>query len=280
MFSEVEGVILRLGLPARIFATMLLIFPGKVGDRMWRWWYQRLAKAKAWGDFGFMNYGFIDSDQPTLEPEDEPDRPFIQLYHMNIRDVDLEGKQVLEVGSGRGGGAHWIARTYNPDSLTGLDYSAAAVKLCTRMYGRQRNLRFIEGNAMKLPFENDSFDVVYNVESSHCYSDMSAFIHEVFRVLRPGGHFAWTDFRDEKRMQEIREIFDTTEFSIVKDADITTEVIAALDQISDDKQSRIEKGTGRIIRRSFETFAGVRGTPVYESFQNGSLRYYRYLLRK
>ena len=275
-----EGVILRLGLPARIFATMLMIFPGKVGDRMWRWWYQRLAKAKAWGDFGFMNYGFIDSDQPTLEPEDEPDRPFIQLYHMNIRDVDLEGKQVLEVGSGRGGGAHWIARTYNPDSLTGLDYSAAAVNLCSRMYGRQGNLRFIEGNAMKLPFENDSFDVVYNVESSHCYSDMFAFIHEVFRVLRPGGYFAWTDFRDEKRMQEIREIFDTTEFSIVKNADITTEVIAALDQISDDKQSRIEKGTGRIIRRSFETFAGVRGTPVYESFQNGSLRYYRYLLRK
>ena len=280
MLSEVEGVSLRLGLPARIFATMLIIFPGKVGDRMWRWWYQRLAKAKAWGDFGFMNYGFIDEDQPVLEPEDEPDRLFIQLYHMNIRDVELSGKHVLEVGSGRGGGAHWVARTYAPKTLTALDYSAAAVKLCTRMYGRQQNLEFVEGNAMKLPFDDDSFDVVYNVESSHCYSDMAAFIHEAFRVLRPGGHFAWTDFRDEKRMQEIREIFNSTEFSIVKHADITAEVIAALDEISDDKQSRIEKGTGPIIRRSFETFAGVRGTPVYESFQNGSLRYYRYLLKK
>jgi len=276
----VEGVSLRLGLPARIFATMLMIFPGKVGDRMWRWWYQRLAKAKAWGDFGFMNYGFIDDDQPVLDPEDEPDRLFIQLYHMNIRDIELGGKQVLEVGSGRGGGAHLVARTYPPESLTGLDYSAAAVKLCTRMYGRQMNLRFVEGNAMKLPFADNSFDVVYNVESSHCYSDMSAFIHEVFRVLRPSGHFAWTDFRDEKRMQEIRETFDSTDFEIVNKTDITAEVIAALDEISDDKQSRIQKGTGPIIRRSFETFAGVRGTPVYESFQDGSLRYYRYLLRK
>ena len=186
MFSEVEGVSLRLGLPARIFATMLMIFPGKVGDRMWRWWYQRLAKAKAWGDFGFMNYGFIDEDQPVLEPEDESDRLFIQLYHMNIRDVELSGKQVLEVGSGRGGGAHWVARTYAPKRLTALDYSAAAVKLCTRMYGRQQNLEFVEGNAMKLPFEDNSFDVLYNVESSHCYSDMAAFIHEAFRVLRPG----------------------------------------------------------------------------------------------
>ena len=92
MLGEVEGVSLRLGLPARIFATMLMIFPGKVGDRMWRWWYQRLAKAKAWGDFGFMNYGFIDDDQPVLDPEDEPDRPFIQLYHMNIRDIELGRK--------------------------------------------------------------------------------------------------------------------------------------------------------------------------------------------
>ena len=133
---------------------------------------------------------------------------------------------------------------------------------------------------MKLPFEDNSFDVVYNVESSHCYSDMPAFIREAYRVLRPGGHFAWTDFRDESRMKAIRETFDETDFEILKDADITAEVIAALDQISDDKQARIEKGTGRIIRRSFETFAGVRGTPVYEAFTKGELRYYRYLLRK
>ena len=247
---------------------------------MWRWWYQRLAKAKAWGDFGYMNYGFTDEDQPTLEPEDEPDRLFIQLYHMNIRDLVLGGKRVLEVGSGRGGGAHWIARTYAPASLTGLDYSASAVKLCNRMYGHQENLKFLEGNAMKLPFDDASFDVVYNVESSHCYSDMPAFVQEVFRVLRPGGHFAWTDFRDEERMQAVRKSFDATEFVILKNVDITLEVLAALDEISDDKQSRIGKGTGRIIRRSFETFAGVRGTPVYNSFQKGDLRYYRYLLRK
>ncbi len=280
MLSQVEGVKLRLGIPARIFATMLKFLPGRVGDRMWKWWYQRLAKAKAWGEFGFMNYGFIDDDQPTLEADDESDRLFIQLYHMNIRDIELNGKQVLEVGSGRGGGANWIARTYEPKSLTAMDYSAAAVKLCSRMYGRQNNLTFIEGNAMKLPFEDNSFDVVYNVESSHCYSDMDAFVDEAHRVLKPGGHFAWTDFRDAKTIEEVRNKFSSSEFEILKDVDITKEVLAALDEISDDKQSRIQKGTGRIIRRSFETFAGVRGTPVYEAFTKGELGYYRCLLRK
>ena len=280
MFCKVEGVVLRLGIPARIFATLLRLLPGRIGDRMWRWWYQRLAKAKAWGEFGFMNYGFIDDDQPTLEADDESDRLFIQLYHMNIRDVELNGKQVLEVGSGRGGGANWIARTYTPESLTGMDYSAAAVKLCSRMYGLQKNLTFIEGNAMKLPFEDHSFDVVYNVESSHCYSDMNTFVDEAYRVLKPGGYFAWTDFRDEKTIEEIRNKFSSSDFEVLKDVDITKEVLAALDEISDDKQARIEKGTGRIIRRSFETFAGVRGTPVYEAFTKRELGYYRCLLRK
>jgi len=36
----------------------------------------------------------------------------------------------------------------------------------------------------------------------------------------------------------------------------------------------------RTMQKSFETFAGVEGTPVYEAFKAGTLHYYRYLLRK
>ena len=92
----------RLGIPARIFDTMLKRLPGSVGDRMWRWWYQRLAKRDAWGTLNFMNYGFVDDKSLTLSEEDEKSRLFIQLYNMNIRELDLSEKQVLEVGSGRG----------------------------------------------------------------------------------------------------------------------------------------------------------------------------------
>ena len=256
------------------------ILPARVGDGMWRLWYQRLAKAKAWGELNYMNYGFTDALQPLLDEKDESDRLFIQLYHMNIRDIELEGKHVLEVGSGRGGGADWIARTYSPSTLTALDYSAKAVQLCKRLYSEQGNLDFVKGNAMALPFDDTSFDVIYNVESSHCYSDMAAFVAEVHRLLRPGGLFAWTDFREESRMAEVHEIFLDSGFGIVKHSEVTAEVLKALDEVSDDKQARIKNGTSLAIRRSFETFAGVRGTPVYESFQNGSLGYHRYLLTK
>ena len=275
-----EGVTLRLGIPARIFATMLKLFPGRIGDRMWRWWYQRLAKRDAWGTLNFMNYGFVDETPLILSEEDEKSRLFIQLYNMNIRDLDLKEKQVLEVGSGRGGGASWIARTYSPQMLTAIDYSPQAAKMCALKFSEIKNLSFFEGNAMKMTFEDNTFDVVYNVESSHCYSNMSAFSKEVFRVLKPGGKFAWTDFRDKKGLKNTQEAFSSAGLVSIKDEEITKQVITALDKINEEKQAMIQKGTGKFIRRSFETFAGVKGTPVYEAFQNGTLGYYRGIFQK
>ena len=68
------------------------------------WLYQRMARSQTNSEFSFMNYGFKDDDEIELSENDEPDRLFIQLYHMNIRGIEIKGREVLEVGSGRGGG--------------------------------------------------------------------------------------------------------------------------------------------------------------------------------
>ena len=258
---ESIGDKMSMGIPARIFAILLKISPSSIQNRLWKWWYQRISKAHNKVEFRFMNYGYIDSESPELDSSDEAYRLFIQLYHMNIRDVSLENKEVLEVGSGRGGGASWIAKTMKPSSLIGLDFSREAVSLCNKWY-EQENLDFREGNAQDLPFQKNSFDVVYNVESSHCYGDMSKFVSEVFRVLKNGGNFCWTDFRDEENMKKTEKIFTNSGFSIVSKKEITQEVIQALDMINETKKERISKLVPRAIRRSFETFAGVQGTPV------------------
>jgi ubiquinone/menaquinone biosynthesis C-methylase UbiE len=247
---------------------------------MWKWWYQKLAKANDESDFRFMNYGFEDDNGPELDSDDEPNRMFIQLYSMNIRGVDIGGKQVLEVGSGRGGGASWIAKTHTPAKLTGVDFSAEAVGHCKRWYSTQTNLQFIEGNAQDLPFENESFDVVYNVESSHCYGDRGAFVEQAYRVLKPGGMFCWTDLRDAKTMASLPALFESKGFEIVQSADVVEEVIRALDEINETKMKAIEEKVPKSVRRSFETFAGVKGTPVYEGFVSGSMAYHRHLMRK
>jgi len=270
----------KMGLPARAFVIMLRMAPGGIQNRMWKWWYQKMAKANDDSAFRFMNYGFEDGKGPELEDVDEPNRMFIQLYSMNIRGVDIEGKQVLEVGSGRGGGASWIAKTHSPAKLIGVDFSAKAVGHCKQWYADQTNLEFIEGNAQSLPFEDETFDVVYNVESSHCYGDMSAFVAQAYRVLKPGGMFCWTDLRDSKTMDTLPSVFKSKGFEIVESADVVQEVICALDEINEAKMKAIEEQVPQSVRRSFETFAGIKGTPVYEGFVSGSMAYHRHLMRK
>ncbi len=174
---------------------------------LWRWWYGRLAKRYSAGDWTFMNYGLLekqtgqaDLSAVALAKEDEPDRLCIQLYHRVASAADLSGKQILEVGSGRGGGASFLARHHKPARITGADFSPQAVELCRRRHAAVPNLTFTVGDAENLPFPDASFDAVVNVESSHCYGHVDKFFAEAARVLRPGGHFLYTDFRADADM--------------------------------------------------------------------------------
>ena len=103
---------------------------------------------------------------------------------------------------------------------------------------------------------------------------------EVYRSLRSGGNFCWTDFRDKETMEKLHDIFLDAGFEIVSKKDVTKEVLDALDDINDSKVKGISESVPMGMRKSFETFAGVQGTPVYEAFKAGSLYYHRYLMVK
>lgn len=271
---------MAMGLPARAFYTVMRLAPSGIRMRMWRGLYQRMARSQTDPNFRFMNYGFTDDSDLELSKGDEPDRLFIQLYNMNVRDVEMEGKEVLEIGSGRGGGASWIARTYKPKSLLAVDYSAEAVALSQGWFTDQDNLEFKEGNAQDLPLPDESFDIAYNVESSHCYANIPDFLSEVFRVLRPGGEFCWTDMRDSRTMEKMHDQFLMTGFSIESRTDVTKNVVDALDLIDEGRREMIRQSSPASLRKSFETFGGVPGTPVYEALKSGKIQYFRYLLSK
>ena len=75
---------------------------------IWRHWYQFLARSYKRKEWSFINYGYASLDPQTeklqLDDADEPNRSCIQLYHHVANVVDLKDLNVLEVGSGRGGG--------------------------------------------------------------------------------------------------------------------------------------------------------------------------------
>jgi len=260
-----------------LFVTSL---SSTIQEKLWKWWYQKLSSVYQKSDWRFMNYGYAPRVETLiLDEADQENRPFIELYHHTLLGVDLKGKEVLEVGSGRGGGADYVARYLGPASLIGVDFAKNAVDLCTQFY-QVPNLKFIEGNAEKLPFENDRFDVIFNVESSHCYGNMNAFIAEVTRCLKPGGIFCWSDLRTREMMEKDDAIFRNSSLEILSKEDITQNVLEALDQISNRKKEAIQKRVSYFWQSLFSEFAGVRNSKIYRGFQEGKMVYWCYRFQK
>ena len=246
----------------------------------WRAWYELLGRLRR-PDWAFMNYGYARvADGPAggptvdlaLDRADEPDRFCIQLYAHTLEGVDVAGRDVLEVGSGRGGGASWISRSLGPRSTTGVDFSSAAVALCRRERTGP-GLRFVHGDAQALPFPDGSFDVVVNVESSHCYGSIEAFVAEVHRVLRPGGAFVWADLRGADAVASTRAQLASSGLVPVRDRDITAEVLHAMRLDDTRKAELVRRWIPRPFRWMFRPFAGLDGTRNFEGFAAGTLRY-------
>jgi ubiquinone/menaquinone biosynthesis C-methylase UbiE len=97
------------------------------------------------------------------------------------------GKDVLEIGVGMGADHIEWARV-NPRSLTGIDLTARALEFTAQrldLYGLRSDLRIAD--AERLPFDDQSFDIVFSYGVLHHSPDTAQAIREVCRVLRPGG---------------------------------------------------------------------------------------------
>jgi ubiquinone/menaquinone biosynthesis C-methylase UbiE len=249
---------------------------------LWRRWYQFLARRFAIPEWQTMNYGYSALPAPApiaLDPAEEGERYGLQLYHAVCASRSLEKMHVLEVGCGRGGGAAFLHRAGRPAAMTGLDFSAEAIALCKTRYPRE-GLTFLVGDAEKLPFPPASFDIVVNVESSHCYGSLPAFLAEVRRVLKPGGHFLCADFRDDDKVADWRKQMEASGLIITAAEEITPNVLAALDADNDRKLVLMHRILPKSLYASFSDFAAVKGSLVYEHFRTGRMKYWRFELTR
>jgi ubiquinone/menaquinone biosynthesis C-methylase UbiE len=267
-----------------MFGKIFLGFTRFPGFRrvIWKPIYELLARVMPNDDWRFMNYGYEpmpgEASLP-LEDVDEPDRYPLQLYHYLAVLTPLEGRDMLEVGSGRGGGSYYIARYLGPKSVTGLDLAFAAVAFAGRNW-RHPNLRYVQGDAERLPFGDGSFDVVINVESSHAYGSFPTFLSEVRRVLRPGGVFLITDMRTPNAMRDMMMDLKQSGMIVDLEDDITVQVVAALEQEDDTKRKRISRLVPWWMSSAFAEFAGVRGSAIHRHLKDKERVYYRWKLTK
>lgn len=254
----------------------------KIDFRSWmfRIWYWYISKIDKKAEVVFMNYGYHDANENIpLSAADEANRYPIQLYHRLARTVDLNGKSIVEVGCGRGGGLDYICRTFKPKTALGIDLNERAAKFANQHF-KQDGLAYRQGDAQNLPLENHSFDVVLNVESSHRYPEMDRFLAEVSRVLKPGGHFLFTDFRYPHEMPQLEKQLEALGFKLTEKQKINPNVLLALEKDNQRREELIKKLTPFFLHKVARDFSGTTGSLTYNQIAREEYIYFLYVFAR
>ena len=102
------------------------------------------------------------------------------------------GEHVLDIGSGIGGPARWIAARCGCH-VTGVDLTQAfcdAATALNEVTGMQDRVRILQGNALALPVPDASFDRAYSQNVAMNIADKRGMYREALRVLKTGGLLA------------------------------------------------------------------------------------------
>jgi ubiquinone/menaquinone biosynthesis C-methylase UbiE len=246
----------------------------KILNLRFKYGYRFLSRLLTRDDVLFLNYGY-EEEPPMALPlaaSDEPDRFPIQLYHRTATQVDLVGKEVLEVSCGHGGGASYLMRTLHPASYTALDLNTVGIGFCRKRHNL-RGLDFVQGNAERLPFPDQSFDAVINVEAAINYQSVPRFFAEVQRVLRPGAHFLYADIRYADEIAAWEAELANIPMRLVSEHVINAEVMRGLE-----KNRLLDQISRRLPNIAFlrgiaNDYAGGPGSLIYRRLENGEASY-------
>lgn len=242
------------------------------------YWYINTVDKKK--EVLFMNYGYHDStEEIELHHTDEVNRYSIQLYHRLAKMVDIKDKDILEIGSGRGGGIAYIAKHFEPATALGIDLDAKAAKFGNVHY-KIDGLTFRQGNAQHLDLVDGNIDIIFNVESSHRYPNMRLFLDEVNRTLKPGGHFLFTDFRHKSEMDALTHLLSQYNFVKFDEQFINKEVIRALELDTARREELVNRYAPPFLRKAFHDFAGNYGSPTFNHIKSGEIVYFVFCFQK
>ncbi len=223
----------------------------------------------------FFNFGYRPlGDEQPVGPRlgaGFPNRDSAQLLFQVVGDVDLTDRDVAEIGCGRGGNL-WLAQRYlGAATVAGADIAERSIAYCREAMGGP-DARFAVADAESVPWADASFDAVLSVETSCTYPRIESFFREVARVLRPGGHFLYTDLMMTPLVGPFREALEALGFDVLHERDITANVSASRDARAARQKlafgDRPDDDTATLLE-----FVGESGSRLYEALTDGQHRY-------
>lgn len=132
--------------------------------------------------------------QSASEPIFEASRRTVERMASYLKSLTKES-HVLDIGSGYGGAARFLAKTYGC-RVTALNLSEVENernRTMNREAGLDLLIRVVDGSFEKIPSPDASFSIAWSQDAILHSGNREAVLREIFRVLKPGGEFIFTD---------------------------------------------------------------------------------------
>ena len=140
---------------------------------------------QVWGEHMHHGYYGIDGKEKKERRQAQ-----IDLIEEVLKWADVQQAQhIVDVGCGIGGSSLYLAQKFNAKAtgITLSPFQAARAKERAEAAGLSSKTEFLVANAQNMPFADDSFDLVWALESGEHMPDKAQFMRECYRVLKPGG---------------------------------------------------------------------------------------------
>ncbi|MBD2503001.1 methyltransferase domain-containing protein [Anabaena azotica] len=138
-----------------------------------------------WGEH--MHHGYYGADGTEQKNRRQAQIDLIEEL-LNWADIE-RAENILDVGCGIGGSSLYLAAKFQAQA-TGITLSPVQAARATeraKEAGLSGRSQFLVANAQAMPFEDNSFDLVWSLESGEHMPDKTKFMQECYRVLKPGG---------------------------------------------------------------------------------------------
>lgn len=219
----------------------------------------------------FMNHGYYPIHKFSEDLKCESKYESSLYFHLlDFYKNKTYSTKLLDIGCGRGGGIYYLNQKYNFLESHGVDICKESIDFCKSTY-LDSHIKFSVQDALNLKYEKNYFDIILNVESSHCYKSRMLFFNEAFKILKKDGYFLYTDTIPNRQVAD--NIFDylSKKYKNVVVNDITENVCESCYYLKNDllNNKKINKDAFDYLINIFES--------KYFLYKNKKSLYFSYI---